>query len=164
MRKGSGLLIKHYSAVINMLPSQLGATGLNRTNATDSSSTLDLLPLHPVALTEIIVPSISDPTRPTTTQKKRETEIQQNRTKSGQSATCKQHRMKIESKAASKMVVPPSAYAQKVFELCRVTSHHASVNHMTFVAFKLHSEQQHVRCCDVKLVISSSGYFLVVND
>lgn len=47
-----------------MLPSQLRATGLNRTNATDSSSTLGLLPLHPVALTEIIVPSISDATCP----------------------------------------------------------------------------------------------------
>lgn len=51
VRKGSGPLIKHYSAVINMLPSQLRATGLSRTNATDSSSTLGLLPLHTVALT-----------------------------------------------------------------------------------------------------------------
>lgn len=57
-----------------MLPCQLGATGLNRTNATDSSSTLGLLPLHPVPLTGIIVPSISDPTCPAATPKKKENE------------------------------------------------------------------------------------------
>lgn len=54
---GRGLLIKHYSTVINILPPHLNSTQVGLTNTPNSSSSMHvlLLPFHYVSLTWIIM-------------------------------------------------------------------------------------------------------------